>query len=62
MRAAGTRRISCRRYNTRGSRLYETQTWHYAPTVGHYVRRESANYSSGKHRVIELASCKKAGS
>ena len=57
-----TYRISCRRYNTRGSRLFETQTWHYAPAVGHYVRRETENHSSGKRRVIELASYKKAGS
>ncbi len=57
-----TYRISCRRYNTRGSRLYETRTWHYAPAVGHYVRRETENHSSGKRRVIELASYKKAGS
>ncbi len=56
-----TYRISCRRYNTRGSRLYETQTWHYAPAVGHYVRRETENHASGKRRVIELASYKKAG-
>ncbi len=57
-----TYRISCRRFNTRGSRLYETLTWHYAPTVGHYVRRETENHRSGKRRVIELASYKKAGS
>lgn len=57
-----TYRISCRRYNTRGSRLLETQTWHYAPKVGHYIRRETENHSSGKRRVIELASYKKAGS
>ena len=57
-----TYRVSCRRYNSRGSRLFETQTWHYAPAVGHYVRREIENHSSGKRSVIELASYKKAGS
>ncbi len=55
-------RISCRRYNTSGSRLYQTQTWHYAPSVGHYVRRETENHRSGKRRVIELASYERAGS
>ena len=57
-----TYRVSCRRYNSRGSRLRETQTWHYSPRIGHYVRRETQNHSSGARRVIELASYEKAGS
>ena len=56
-----TYRIACRRYNSRGSRLVETLTWNYAPEVGHYVRRESENHGSGKRRVIELESYRRAG-
>ena len=53
--------ITCRRYTSSGSRLVQTRTFHYAPKVGHYVRREIENHRDGKRKVIELASYKKAG-
>lgn len=56
-----TFRIACRRYNSRSTRLVETLTLHYAPEVGHSVRRETEHHHSGKRRVIEMESYRRAG-
>ena len=50
-----TYRIRCVRYNARASRIVSTETWYYAPRIGHYVRRDTQYASDGRREVKELA-------
>ena len=54
--AFDTFRVECLRYNRSGSRIVLQRIWHYAPEVGHYVRREIVNKSAGTRKVVELVS------
>jgi hypothetical protein len=46
--------IVCDRYSASSMRVIERLTWHYAPDVGHYVRREARNMSDGVRETYAL--------
>jgi hypothetical protein len=46
--------IVCDRYSASSMRVIERLTWHYAPDVGHYVRREARNMSDGVRETYSL--------
>lgn len=47
--------IQCERFSHNSMRLIQRHTWHYAPTVGHYVRRETVSFFTGERKEFELA-------
>ena len=53
-------RVECLRYNRSNTRIVLQRIWHYAPEVGHYVRREIVNKSAGTRKVAELVSYTRA--
>lgn len=46
--------IVCDRYSASSMRVIERLTWHYAPDVGHYVRREARSMSDGVRETYSL--------
>ncbi len=46
--------IVCERYSSSSMRVLRRLTWYYAPAVGHYIRREEINYSTGEHAERNL--------
>ena len=55
-----TFRVECLRYGHSSMKLVLRRTWHYAPEIGHYVRREIENKSRGTRRAFELMSYTRA--
>jgi hypothetical protein len=49
-----TELIRCDRYSPDTMRVQQRVLWHYAPDVGHYVRREAIEFGTGEHRIAEL--------
>ena len=47
--------IQCERFSHNSMRLIQRHTWHYAPTVGHYVRRETVSFFTGQRKEFDLA-------
>lgn len=48
--------IVCDRYSPNSMRVMERRTWHFAPEIGHYVRREERNMSDGERDSYALYS------
>ncbi len=46
--------IVCDRYSASSMRVIERLTWHYAPDVGHYIRREARNMGDGVRETYSL--------
>jgi hypothetical protein len=49
-----TRKISCDRYSPANMRVQRRVNWFYSPEVGHYVRRETIEFSNGRRSSIDL--------
>ncbi|GAB5469659.1 MAG: hypothetical protein Kilf2KO_26890 [Rhodospirillales bacterium] len=49
-----TYRVQCNRFSNSGKRLVETRVWHYAPAVGHFVRRDDIDRKTGWRERVEL--------
>jgi len=47
--------IVCDRYSPTSMTLLQRKTWHYAPSLGHYIKHETQNYFTGKKESFELA-------
>ena len=47
--------VQCERFSHNSMRLIQRHTWHYAPTVGHYVRRETVSFFTGARKEFDLA-------
>ena len=46
--------IVCDRYSPNSMRIVERLTWHFAPDVGHYIRREARDMLDGVGEVYSL--------
>jgi hypothetical protein len=46
--------IVCDRYSPNSMRIVERLTWHYAPDVGHYIRREARDMLDGVGEIYSL--------
>lgn len=46
--------IVCDRFSPSSMRVVERLTWHFAPDVGHYIRREARNMSDGVRETYSL--------
>lgn len=46
--------IVCNRYSAKSMRIVGRVTWHYAPAVGHYVKKTTTNFRSGQTKSFEL--------
>jgi hypothetical protein len=46
--------IQCDRFSPNSMRVLERLTWHYAPEVGHYIRREARDMASGTSETYSL--------
>lgn len=49
-----TQQIRCDRYSPDTMRVQRRVVWYYSDEVGHYVRRETIEFSNGKRRVVDL--------
>lgn len=52
--AFDTHPIQCDRFSPNSMRVLERLTWHYAPEVDHYVRREARDMNDGTSDVYSL--------
>jgi hypothetical protein len=46
--------IACDRISSNTMRVTRREVWHFAPAVGHYIRKESINVANGKRSRYEL--------
>jgi hypothetical protein len=49
-----TRKISCDRYSPANMRVQRRVNWFYSAEVGHYVRRETIEFATGRRSQIDL--------
>ncbi len=49
-----TQQIRCDRFSPDTMRVQRRVTWYYSADVGHYVRRETFEFSSGKRTIVDL--------
>jgi hypothetical protein len=54
-------RIVCDQFSGYDMRILRRRTWHYSPAVGHYVRREVKNFSTGNSHYFELVAALPSG-
>lgn len=46
--------VICDRYSATSMRLLERREWHYAPELGHYIRRVGISYLRGTNNSVDL--------
>jgi hypothetical protein len=49
-----TQQIRCDRYSPDTMRVQRRVIWYYSPDVGHYVRRETIEFGTGKRSSVDL--------
>ena len=49
-----TQQIRCDRYSPDTMRVQRRVVWYYSPEVGHYVRRETIEFGTGKRSSVDL--------
>lgn len=49
-----TQQIRCDRYSPDTMRVQRRVIWYYSPEVGHYVRRETIEFGTGKRSSVDL--------